>query len=294
MYMPYTTNPHMPRVRAEAAKLVVDEGWSTRKVARHTGFNQSTIVRWSSLYRKNSYNRGIPTLSSRPHSHPRKLSTELVQGILEYRKKYRRGAEFIHHFMKRDGHKISLSSVKRTLRREGLTKYSKWKKWHKYTERPKPEKPGILMQLDTIVDGPHTDRLYVYTMIDVCSRWAFAMPVRSINNVESWRFVDASTKNTPFELRLIQTDHGSEYAKHFKKQLKAHRIEHRHSRVRTPTDNAFVERFNRTIQEECMLRGPKTFSAYKKAIPEYLHFYNNERPHMGINMQTPNEVMQSY
>lgn len=42
------------------------------------------------------------------------------------------------------------------------------------------------------------------------------------------------------------------------------------------------------------MRVPKTLKAYRKAIPEYLDFYNNERPHMGINMQTPLEVMQSY
>jgi len=34
--------------------------------------------------------------------------------------------------------------------------------------------------------------------------------------------------------------------------------------------------------------------AYEKAIPEYLHFYNNERPHMALQMQTPIEVMQRY
>lgn len=74
----------------------------------------------------------------------------------------------------------------------------------------------------------------------------------------------------------------------------ANEIDHRHSRVRRPTDNAFVERFNRTLQEECMNRISKTIKAYQKAIPDYLHYYNYERPHMGIEMKAPNEVMQSY
>lgn len=294
MYMSYTTNPHMPRVRIEAARLVVDKGWSSRKVARHTGYNQSTIVRWANRYRKSYYRNGIPTLPCRPYSHPNRLSKEVEQAVIEYRLKYRRGAEFLHHFLKKDGLEVSLSSVKRTLKRAGLTKYSKWKKWHKYTERPKPEKPGILVQIDTIVDGPYTDRLYVYTMIDVCSRWAFAMAFQRINNVASWEFVQAAKLNMPFELKLLQSDHGAEFAKHFKKQLRAYNIEHRHSRIRKPTDNAHVERFNRTIQEECMLRVPKTFEAYQKAIPEYLQFYNYERPHMSLKMKTPMEVMQSY
>lgn len=293
MYMAYTTNPHVPRVRIEAARLVVDKGWSTREVARYTGYNQSTIVRWANIYSKNDFRLGIPTLSSRPHFHPRHISQEIEKMIVEYRLKYKRGAEFLHHFLKHDGYNVSLSSVKRTLKRAGLTKYSKWKRWHKYTERPEPEKPGVLVQIDTIVDGPYTDRLYVYTMIDVCSRWAFAMAFQKINNIASWHFVQTAKNTIPFQLKLLQSDHGAEFSRYFKKQLQTQGIDHRHSRIRKPTDNAFVERFNRTIQEECILRIPKTFEAYRKAIPEYLHFYNYERPHMSLNMQTPMEVMQS-
>ena len=52
--MPYTTNPHMPRIRREAAQLVY-KGWSTRKVARHYGFSQSAIVKWSKKAKKYGY-----------------------------------------------------------------------------------------------------------------------------------------------------------------------------------------------------------------------------------------------
>ena len=292
--MPYTTNPHMPRVRVEAARMVIDKGWSTRKVARHTGFNQSTIVRWVNILRKSDFRRTIPTQSSRPHSHPKQLSMEMIKAIINYRLKYKRCAEFIHHLMVKDGYKISLSSVKRTLKRENMTKYSKWKKWHQYTERPKPEKPGVLVQIDTIVDGPYTDRLYIYTMLDVCSRWSFAMPVERISTHASWKFIQEAQKSMPFKIKLIQSDHGPEFSKWLTKTMKTYNIDHRHSRVRKPTDNAHVERFNRTIQEECIYRIPKSLSSYKKAIPEYIHYYNYERPHMGINMLTPNEVMRSY
>lgn len=294
MYMPYTTNPHVPRVRIEAARLVLEKGWSTRKVARYTGYNQSTIVRWVNILRKSDHRKVIPTLSSRPHSHPRELSQELVQAIINYRLENNRCAEVVHHFMKKDGYKVSLSSVKRTIKRAGLIKYSKWKKWHQYDKRPSPKKPGILVQIDTIVDGPHTDRLYIYTMLDVCTRWSFAMPVERISTKASWEFIQKARASLPFALRLIQSDHGAEFSRWLTKTLKANEINHRHSRVRKPTDNAYVERFNRTIQEECLQRVPKTLIAYQKAIPDYLNYYNHERPHMGINMQTPNQVMQSY
>jgi len=175
-----------------------------------------------------------------------------------------------------------------------MTRYSKWKKWHQYETRPLPEKPGILVQIDTIHDGSHDERLYIYTMIDVCSRWAFAYPCEHISAKKSWNIVQRAQPKLPFSMQLLQSDHGPEFSKHFKKQLKAHDIHHRHTHIRSPTENGHLERFNRTIQEECLQRVPKTLKAYRKAIPEYIHFYNTERPHMGINMQTPQEVMQSY
>jgi len=294
MDMPYTTNPHLPRLRLEAAKLVLEKGWSTRRVARHTGFNQSTVVRWANYVKLHHVGHTIPTKSSRPHSHPRQLSPEMVNTILEYRRTHRRCAEVLHHLLLKDGYTVSLSSVKRTLKRAGVTRYSKWKKWHKYEPRPLPKKPGILVEIDTIHDGPHNDRLYIYTMIDVCSRWAYAIPCQSISAKKSWYVVQDARSQLPFNLQLLQSDHGPEFSKHFKKQLKAHDIHHRHTHIRSPTENGHLERFNRTIQEECLQRVPKTLKAYQRAIPEYLDFYNTERPHMGINMQTPQEVMQSY
>lgn len=294
MYMPYTTNPHLPRLRMQAAKLVLEKGWSTREVARYTGFNQSSIVRWTNLLKLNGYGSGIPTQSSRPIHHPKQLSGKLVKTILQYREKHNRCAEVLHYFMLKDGYKLSISSVKRTLRRAGVTKYSKWKKWHRYEERPKAEKPGILVEIDTIVDGPYTDRLYVYTLLDVCSRWGFALAVERISAEASFKFVQKVLTEIPFRILTLQSDHGAEFSKHFQKRVVATGIKHRHTRVRRPTDNAHLERFNRTIQEECLFQVPKTLEAYQKAIPKYLEYYNSQRPHMGLQMLTPLKVMQSY
>jgi len=291
--MPYTTNPKLPRLRREAANRVTKEGWSTRKTARYYGYNQSTIVRWVQKARM-SNRRTIQTASSRPTRHPRQLSSELVHTIIQYRLQHRRCAEVLHYLLTKDGYEVSLSSVKRTLKRNGLTRYSKWKKWHQYPERPKATSPGILVEIDTIHDGPHTDRLYVYGLLDVCSRWANADVVRRINTHHSLRFLEATREIAPFSFQTIQSDHGPEFSKWFSKQITAVGLSHRHSRVRTPSDNGHLERFNRTLQEECLNRVPRSLRAYQKALPEYLRFYNSERPHMALDMRSPLEVMQRY
>lgn len=286
--MPYTTNIHLPRLRMQTAKLVIEKGWSTRQAARHTGFNQSTIVRWVAKAKYTNRNT-IPTESSRPIHHPRTLSKDVVQTIIDYRIKHKRCAEVVHHLLSKDGYAVSLSSVKRTIKRNNLTRYSKWKRWHQYDQRPLPERPGALVEIDTIHDGPFDDRLYIYTMIDVCSRWAFASPCLRINTHASWRFTNRA--KLPFSISVLQSDHGPEFSKWFSNACLSHDIKHRYSRVRRPTDNGHLERFNRTIQEECLQRSNRSLYAYHRSIREYIHFYNTERPHMALGMKTPCEVM---
>lgn len=291
MAMAYSKNPNLPKVRAEAVKMV-RAGHSTRVVARHFGYSHSAVVKWCAKIPPDFYQyRVIQTESSRPRHHPKELSEGVVKQILAYRRETRRGAEFIHFLLKRDSVAVSLSSVKRTLSRHGLTKYSKWKKWHQQTPRPLPERPGLLVEADTIHDGYVGHQLYIYTLLDVHSRWAYAQPAPRISAAGGAQFVTTAQVVAPFRFQTIQTDHGPEFSKWFTKQLTKQAMAHRHSRVRTPNDNAHLERFNRTIQEECISRLPRKLSVWHKEVPTYLHYYNTERPHMGLGWLTPAEKL---
>lgn len=293
-YMAYTSNPHLPRLRMEAVRLV-ESGWSVREVARHFRYSHQAIINWVSRAKTMHHNaRIIPTLSSRPNHHPHELPKEIVWRILDMRSERNQCAEILHHRLKEEGIVVSLSSVKRTLKRSNISKYSPWKKWHSYPPRPLPEKPGILVEIDTIHDGPVGEQLYIYTGLDVCSRFAHAIPSERINTYQSLRFVEQAKKVAPFSIATLQSDHGSEFSKYFTKMIVARGMAHRHSRVRKPNDNAHLERFNRTIQEECISRIPRSLKYWKKEIPLYLHYYNFERPHMGIDYQTPMEVVRRY
>lgn len=276
----------------EAVRLVRN-GWSTRKAARHMGFDHSTIVRWMRRAPGDRRLRMIPTLSSRPHHHPDEIPIEVVWRILELRRERNQCAEILHHRLKGKGIDVSLSSVKRTLRRHEISRFSRWKKWHQYPPRPLPEKPGILIQIDTIHDGDPRERLGVYTLIDVCSRWAYALPTIGVNTWKSLKFLERARMIAPFEFKTLQSDHGSEFSLWFTKRIMERGMAHRHSRVRTPNDNAHLERFNRTIQEECISRIPRNIVVWRREIPEYLRYYNHERPHMGLGMKTPLDIIKA-
>jgi transposase InsO family protein len=289
--MAYSNNPNLPRVRMEAVKLV-RSGWSTVKVGKHLGYSQSAIVKWMKRAPRISKHT-IPTLSSRPHHHPSELPSHVIERIFALRRERNQCAEILHHRLKEDGIIVSLSSVKRVLRRYELTRFSRWKKWHQYPARPIPEKPGILVEIDTVHDGDPRERLGLYTLIDVCSRWAFALPTIGMNTHKSLRFVEKAITVSPFEFKTIQSDHGSEFSKWFTKMLEMRGLSHRHSRVRTPNDNAHLERFNRTIQEEFISKIPRNIAIWKKEIPQYLRYYNYERPHMGLDMKTPSDIIKT-
>jgi transposase InsO family protein len=209
----------------------------------------------------------------------------------------KRCAEVIHEELRQRGVAVSLSSVKRTLDRRGLTrKRSPWQRWHRSLPRPAVEKPGDLVEIDTIHVVPRRgQRFYIYTLLDVCSRWAFAKATPRINTHRSLRFVREAQTRAPFSFGTLQSDHGPEFSAWFTEHVRKRGLTHRHSRVRRPNDNGHLERFNRTVQEECRFRFlEQTVAAHQRALDAYLPYYNGERPHLGLNLKTPLQVMPSY
>jgi putative transposase len=290
--MSYTTNPHISKVRMDAVNLVKYRGWSMRKVAEKFGVEPSTISRWCKLPMATGWCR-LETRSSRPNTSPRALSKEIVLKIIEKRNGRRRCGQHIFHELKREGVIVSLPSVQRTLDRLGLLKKrSVWKRPHDATPRPVATHSGALIQVDTVhIMDPFGTKIYIYTLIDLFSRWAYAEVVERISADRSARFIGRAQKAASFRFEMIQTDHGPEFSTWFTHILRTNKIAHRHSRVRRANDNAHIERFNRTVQEECFDRTACTIPNFKKALKEYLSYYNNERIHMGINYQTPQEVL---
>ena len=287
--MAYTTNPRIPRLRARAVNMV-RSGKSVSEVARYFGYTKSAVSKWCKKMPEGG-SWIIPTESSRPHHHPKELKPEIVRAIIDTKLKYKRCSEVIRGHLLEQGIRVSLNSVKRKLDRAGLiNKRSPWKRLHLSGERPKAIKPGDLMEVDTIhlMDSP-TSRLYVYTLIDVCSRWCYAWATDRINTRLSIRFLKMAQGLASFKFNCIQSDHGSEFSQHFTERIK---ILHRHSRVRKPNDNAHLERFNRTLREECLNHLPVDVKLMKRAIPQYLTYYNTQRLHLGLNLKTPLSMIQ--
>lgn len=292
--MAYTSNPKLPRLRMQAV-LRVRRGESIRAVARHLGYSHSTVSRWvaRATEEQTHGNSGIPTRRSRPKSHPRTLSSEIVAAIVAERLAHRRCAEVVHASLVRQGVTVSLSSVKRTLKRhELIAPKSKWKRYRPPVARPPADAPGSLVQTDTIhfLDWQTKQKFYLYTVIDLHTRMAHAAVHDRISQRWSYQTLLEAQTLFGFNFQVIQADNGPEFSRWLNDMLRSKDIVLRHSRVRQSNDNAHVERFNRTIQQELLGTRPLRGQVTQARLDTYIHYYNHDRLHIGINYQTPQEV----
>jgi len=91
---------------------------------------------------------------------------------------------------------------------------------------------------------------------------------------------------------IHHTDHGSQYtSKKYRKEIKKRKGKQSMGEVGNCYDNALAERMNGILKIEYNLDAVfATFAIAKQAVKEAIWLYNNERPHLALGYQTPNEV----
>lgn len=298
--MSYSSNPLLPKARIWAINLVVRDGMTLLVAAQRAGIHRTTLWRWLKRYHELGYdyrNKYLATRSSRPLRPARQLSKHVIERIKYWRGKKNRHAGAVHAHCLREGTRVSLSSVKRVLKRLDLLRpVSKWKRHRPHVPRPLALAPGSLVQTDTVhLVNPFTkQRVYLYTLIDVYSRWAYVEYHEHISQKLSAQFLARGQAWAGFRFATVQADNGPEFGRWLSDTLAARGTTLRHSRVRKPNDNAHIERFNRTIQEECLLRRHPKPTLINQQLFEYLAYYNQERLHSSLQYRTPAEMLQSY
>lgn len=98
-----------------------------------------------------------------------------------------------------------------------------------------------------------------------------------------------------FCFSLVQTDNGTEFSRYFEQLLQKQHISVRHTRLGRPNDNAHIERFNRTIQEECLgsrISSKVATATLQVRINQYIEYYNTQRVHLGLQLRTPASMLQ--
>lgn len=320
--MSYSTNPNLPKARALALQLLVRDGLQVQLVANKCGVHRSTIWRWKrkwdnlnanvqltndnrqqtrpgpSTFRLSGCTWRVPTLSSRPRTSPTAVSPQVVATVLSVRAQLKRCAEVVwRHLVTVLDVSVSLSSVRRILTRAGVAVGRKKRVRPDNPRRPHVTRPGELVETDTIhhVDPTTGKRLYYYTVIDLCTRMTHVTVAPKLGPRLAARVVLEAQQSWGFTFAMVQSDNGPEYSRYFEQVMRSHNITTRHTRLHRPNDNAHIERFNRTIQTECIghyWNRSVPLQSQRDTLTAYLDYYNTKRVHLGIQLRTPSEMLQ--
>jgi len=90
---------------------------------------------------------------------------------------------------------------------------------------------------------------------------------------------------------LLRSDNGLIFSsKRYMKLVSRYGLVPEYITPYTPEQNGMVERFMRTLKEECIwLHSFETFTRAKRIIEDWIREYNVERPHQELGYQAPGE-----
>jgi transposase InsO family protein len=318
--MAYSTNPNLPKARATALRLLLMERMPLGVVANHCGVHRTTIWRWLHKWKQiNAFRQltndnrpmrpvgqerlrtcvwTIPTTSAAPHTHAHAIPEHIVDQVLAVRRELQRCAEIVwHHLVTVLGVQVSLSSVRRILKRAGVAVGRKKRVRPDNPHRPHATTPGELVETDTIhhVDPTSGKRLYYYTVIDLFTRMTHVTLAPKLSPGLAAQAVLEAQGSWGIPISMVQTDNGPEYGRYFEQVMRTHGITTRHTRLHRPNDNAHIERFNRTVQTECIghyWQKSVPLSRQRATLTAYLAYYNTKRVHLGIQLQVPTAMLQ--
>jgi len=153
-----------------------------------------------------------------------------------------------------------------------------------------PQQPGDIVQMDTISIFTAGIKRYIFTSLDISTRFAFAYAYKFNSSSNGRDFLHKFISVAPFTTIRIQTDNGGEFEKHFAQSCQEHGFVHFFNYPHHPQSNGHLERFNRTLQEQFVnwhideLDEPQAFN---QKLMEYLIWYNTQKPHRGIGNLPP-------
>jgi transposase InsO family protein len=171
-------------------------------------------------------------------------------------------------------------------------------KRQKITKLVKEKKVNFLWHVDTVIltlsDGGYR---YLITAIDEVSKLAYARLYSTHTSRNARDFLERLVYVTDQKIINLHTDNGSEFQKEFEEACKQLAIPQWYSRPHTPKDNAVLERFNRTIQEEFVTmteQDPLFIPDFNDALAEWLIEYNYHRPHQTLDYKSPLVYLDDY
>ena len=270
-------------------------GISQEDIPEQLEVHRATVYRWI----KGIKLKGIQVFirdykkAKKGRRQPRKTNPIIKAHIYKIRaEKHRCCGEKIQYFLKIEYTEIvSISTIYRILN-EKYELRSKWKKYCKRGHVKKGEKPREAIQTDTVDFGA----VYAFTAIDTCTR-EVSVIMKARLDAQAGKEALKEQMNFFGRIEHIQRDGGSEFKREWQEYAQTRIKSIRTARPYKKNEQAFIERFNGILRKEClgyMKYKAEDIPELQKRVNAYLEYYHNERPHLSLNMLTPNQYAMSH
>ena len=272
--------------------------------------SRPTLFRWQKKLKENKGQlEGLNKKSTAPKNKRKRIIPKAVIDFIVEERKFdsHLSKDKLSILMLEDGiGKYSPSTVGRMLndlKKEGkllkTTKLSYHAKTNSFHERTKIKRKKIrskghiggLVKADSIIRFHNGIRRYIVTAIDKEAKFAFACAYKNHSSDSATDFMQKFKFVAPISLTHIQTDNGSEFAKHFDIYLEKNNITHFHTYPKCPKQNSEIERFNRTLSDAFISRNlyllAYDIDAFNQKLIDWLLWYNTRRPHWSLGLISP-------
>lgn len=290
-----------PRSRALLVHRVLHERWPVSTVADAFGVSQRTVYKWVARYRA----EGAPGLRDRScaaRRRPHALTAPWLALIKLLRQARLVAAEIASRLP------LARSTVSAVLNRLGLGRL-RYLNPPAVVQRYEWSRPGELVHLDTKklgrivrpshrVTGDRRDTVdgagweFAHVAIDDCSRFAYVEILpddKRYTATAFWLRALREFRRRGIHVQRVLTDNGGAYrSRPFRKACRWLGITAKRTRPYRPQTNGKAERLIQTLLRKWAYAVPYANSTQRRAaLAPWLQFYNEERPHAGLNRQTP-------
>lgn len=290
------------RVRPALIIQTLKRNWLKVGVtARELCIHRTTVWRWKKRANNGRVfsSRNLARKSTRPKRLHFALSLKQRDEAMKARRLKHATAEKIVRILSLSAHH---STLHRLFKKSGLVR--------KYGYHRRPRFQNTLhmhaknthtigyLQMDVKYITPELSGLpytcFEYAVIDILSRYKEAAILNHLDQDGAMAALLEILPKLPFKPVFLQTDNGLEFQGRFHKLCEDMNLKHHMIHKNTPNENALIERSFRTDEEEFFFwleKAPRHYDELREWFAAWLHEYNYTRPHLGIDLKTPYEVV---